>query len=370
MQGRRIILAIALALLPAAAAHAQEPVVVRVGTSPSTGWLGFSYGAGRWMSDEAVVVDTVIPESPAARAGLQKGDTIAQVNGLRATQQLLRSLALEPGDEVELRVRRSAAERTLRLVAAERPADYEAVGNGAWSIRLDSIGPRILERVRMQLDSIDFPDVYVQSFPDSGGRMMMIRRQGDVVDTLRFGFDADSMARTFRLFGDSMRIFSEDMRQAWDSVFVRMGSPEMRFSFSDSVVIINGDTVEAGMRRFRGPDGAAFAWTMPRVARVGFNSIAGMELEELSPRLGAYFGADHGLLVLAVAPETPAARAGLQDGDVIVRAAGEEVASVPALRHVIGRVRPGDPERDVELEILRERRTMKRTLRLESGRVR
>lgn len=369
MQVRTILLAGMCALLPAAV-HAQDRAdqdVVRIISRASSGWLGFAYGGGE---RGAVVVDTVIPDSPAARAGMQKSDTITAVNGLRATPQLLRSLGLEPGDEVEVTVRRAGHDRTLELVAAERPEGYAS--NDGWGI---AVNPgRILDAVRMQLDSIDFPDVFVQTLPDSGGRMMMIRRHGSEVDTVRFDFDADSLRRNFHFFSDSMRVagdstfhrafrfFDDSMRTAMDSVFIRLGRPGMRFQFfGDSVMVLGGDTIDLPrVRMFSNRDG----WSnVPRIAGVGFRSVAGMQLEELSERLGEYFGADRGLLILEVADDTPAARAGLQDGDVILEADGEEVRTVQELRRILARNR-GE---DVRVQILRERQELTRTLQLDGG---
>lgn len=356
-------------LLPAAAVHAQDPTdaPLRVFTRASSGWLGFGYGSG--LGRDGVVVDTVIPESPAARAGLQKSDTITAVNGLRATSQLLRNLGLRPGDDVELTVRRAGGERTLELVAAERPEGLASAG--AWSVTVDP--ERILEAVRVQLDSLDLPDVHVQTLPDSSGRVMMIRRHGNQIDTVRFNFDADSMQRnmfifsdSLRMFGDSawghaFRFFDDSLRTAMDSVFVRLGRPGMHFRFSsDSVFVVNGDTIRIPEFRML-PEGSAFR--VPSMARVGFSSVAGMQLEELSERLGEYFGASHGLLVLEVADDTPAARAGLQDGDVILQANGEDVRTIPELRRVLAR--SGDEY--VRLQVLRERQELTRTLEMRRG---
>jgi S1-C subfamily serine protease len=81
----------------------------------------------------------------------------------------------------------------------------------------------------------------------------------------------------------------------------------------------------------------------------GRNAVAGAELSDVSPGLSSYFGTDRGALVLRVAPETPADRAGLQDGDVIVRAGGEPIADVSQLRRVLSASRGGE----MELEVVR-----------------
>lgn len=56
-------------------------------------------------------------------------------------------------------------------------------------------------------------------------------------------------------------------------------------------------------------------------------SRLGASVQELTPQLGAYFGAEAGVLVEAVTNDSPAARAGLRAGDVITTVNGTAVRS-------------------------------------------
>ena len=96
----------------------------------------------------------------------------------------------------------------------------------------------------------------------------------------------------------------------------------------------------------------------------------GVRIESLNSKLGDYFGLKDGkgVLVLEVLKDTPAARAGLEAGDVITRAGVEPVASgmdlVNALRGKEGRValrvvRHGTP-RTIEAELERTEPTRTR----------
>ena len=88
--------------------------------------------------------------------------------------------------------------------------------------------------------------------------------------------------------------------------------------------------------------------------------IAGSELTRISGDMGDYFGVDAGLLVLSVAPGTPAARAGLRTGDVIIAANGEDIESVRELSEVIA----GDgTRRPVRLDVVRKKERLTLTLR-------
>lgn len=52
--------------------------------------------------------------------------------------------------------------------------------------------------------------------------------------------------------------------------------------------------------------------------------------------------AEGGAAVRAVAPNSPAAAAGVRDGDLIVRAAGKDVRDIEALRGALAVPKPGE----------------------------
>jgi S1-C subfamily serine protease len=85
--------------------------------------------------------------------------------------------------------------------------------------------------------------------------------------------------------------------------------------------------------------------------------VAGAEFTELDPAMKPYFKTDRGILVLRVTPATPAARAGLQAGDVVIKANDQPVDNVREFRRLIAQ-----PQK-IRLEILR--RGDSRTLELE-----
>ena len=85
-----------------------------------------------------------------------------------------------------------------------------------------------------------------------------------------------------------------------------------------------------------------------RWADIGARGIAGAELEEMNEGLARYFGTDQGLLVLRVSRGTPADRAGLEAGDVIMEANGETVRSIETLRREVAR------SRSLDMEVVRQ----------------
>ena len=100
------------------------------------------------------------------------------------------------------------------------------------------------------------------------------------------------------------------------------------------------------------------AATTPRVAVTPlppFQAFSGFtvgaEMIPLDATLGEPYGTEHGLLVLRVGPRTPAARAGIQKGDVLITVNGRELRSVSALIRAVERA--DKPE--LRLELLRKR---------------
>lgn len=96
----------------------------------------------------------------------------------------------------------------------------------------------------------------------------------------------------------------------------------------------------------------------------GGGPALGIEAEDLSGQLGAYFGApnDTGVLVRSVHAETPAAKVGLKAGDVIVKLDGSAVKSVSGLRDELREKRD---QKSITLSVLRKGSQVNLTVQLE-----
>jgi len=99
---------------------------------------------------------------------------------------------------------------------------------------------------------------------------------------------------------------------------------------------------------------APSVWTFetpPPVAISGFSSlVAGAQLTTLTDDFKDLTGADAGLLVQRVARETPAARAGLKGGDVIVEANDQDITSARVLQRLIS----DSDDKSVKLKVVRQ----------------
>ncbi|RPI51659.1 MAG: PDZ domain-containing protein [Acidobacteria bacterium] len=84
-------------------------------------------------------------------------------------------------------------------------------------------------------------------------------------------------------------------------------------------------------------------------------SRLGMNVQELAGDLPAYFGVKSGVLVTAVRPDTPAARAGLKAGDVITAVNGQ---AVDAARDLLSATPESGSAEEVVLSVVREKKEM------------
>jgi serine protease Do len=98
------------------------------------------------------------------------------------------------------------------------------------------------------------------------------------------------------------------------------------------------------------------------VSGAGPRARLGITAQELTPELAGYFGAKDGVLVAAVADDSPARRAGLMAGDVITSLNGRTVASTADL---VRELLASGPNLDVTLGIVRDKKASSLTARLD-----
>jgi serine protease Do len=90
----------------------------------------------------------------------------------------------------------------------------------------------------------------------------------------------------------------------------------------------------------------------------------GLELQTVDERVARYFGLEsaQGVIVSDVKKNSPAERSGFRVGDIIIAANGEKIADGPTLMSAVDDAKTGDT---MNLTVIRDRRTMELTLKLE-----
>jgi len=297
--------------------HTEAMAVRQVGGTPATagqrGLIGITFREDGSQTP-GITVEEVMDDAPAESAGIRPGDRIVRWNGRTDVAAAILANALQPGDTVRLRIASaSGQERDVTIVAASPP-------------------PGTVMRV-----------------PGASREVIVMPWSGDPATGRFFRFDNDSLAiRMDSLNAEIRYMLRDSLGPRWDAL--RFDLPNVRVLPRDSVWM---ERLTPGRLRILSTDSAFYEpfrdGSLGIAIAAGRNAVAGAELADITPGLSSYFGTDQGALVLRVAPETPAARAGLRDGDVIVSAGGQTVAGAADLRWALSR--PG--ARDVSIEILR-----------------
>ncbi len=117
------------------------------------------------------------------------------------------------------------------------------------------------------------------------------------------------------------------------------------------------------MPGFDGPD--APLPDIPGFFYSGRTGLIGVQVETLPPQLAAYFGVKTGVLVRTVLDDSPASRAGLKAGDVIVRVDAEPVVDISDLLNALATARA---KGSCQIGMMRERKELNVQVELEPGR--
>jgi hypothetical protein len=229
--------------------------------------------------DDYPTIESVDPESPAERAGLEAGDKLLALNGKDVTVgcEPFPTL-LKPGSQLLLRVKRGQYTKQLSALIAKRPA---STWTQVWS------GPEGFSTIQV-----------TPPLPPSSSRPMVV-----ITPSPRMP-EADSM---------DMDI----------TVSPLAPMPQM----PGAVLLTRGSLLV----------------------------VAGAEVRPVG-NLADYFGVNRGVLVLRVESGTVAARSGLQDGDVIVRAGGQDVTTPSSLSRAM--YRASDSQLQLDVVRLKKKKTV------------
>ena len=99
-----------------------------------------------------------------------------------------------------------------------------------------------------------------------------------------------------------------------------------------------------------------FTWTVDQDMPFGFDNdrgYMGVNLDDMNEQMGEYFGVEDGkgALVTEVVEDSPADKAGLKAGDVIVRLGEKEIDSTTALHKAVAKT---EPEQQMAVKVMRK----------------
>lgn len=356
--------------------HQVEGQDVRVLAEPSQrGWIGVSFEMNSQGGEpvEAIRITDVSEGSPAALAGLRPGDRVIAVNDLRTPEELAalpELLRLEAGDPVTIMIERDGVWRRIRLQAAPRPDGFAPGRSVQVSVRADSLvetWARSMDSLRVQLRAGERSEHVllrrVDGAPGEGGTTVV---RGGADRSVRAPFEFfvfrgeahDSLRHEMLKINTMVGQLESRIRERERELRRRLGEEAERERSRDAEIrrleaeldraSARSGALEAAMAeaaretagmayRVTGP-GAAEAPTVTGEFRpltpylMGRNRVAGAQVVDLNPQLARYFDVTGGVLVVEVAPGTPAATAGIVPGDVITRIDQVGVRSVEDLR--------------------------------------
>jgi serine protease Do len=112
------------------------------------------------------------------------------------------------------------------------------------------------------------------------------------------------------------------------------------------------------LREFKMPD-------IPRPYMSWRSSMLGVEAESIEGQLAEYFGVKEGVLVRSVMKDSPAEKAGLKAGDVILKVDGETIATP---RELSSAIRQARSKKTFPVVVMRDHKEMTLTVTMEGDR--
>jgi S1-C subfamily serine protease len=255
--------------------------------------LGISLDAGQAAGRDAegVLVTDVLTGGPADEAGIREGDIITSLDGNTLTE------SIGADDERDFDLDQSAPVQRLLALARDLEPGQEV------EVEYLRDGDRQTTMVHVE---------------DLSGRW------GSRVTVAGPRWDAEH-------FRDEMRTLTDNVR-SWQSLAPAPGA--------DGRVRIRSGLAPDVLRLYGGGSGPG-VWP-------GSLHRDGLELAEVNPALGAYFGAEDGVLVTGVARSSGL---GLEAGDVVLRIGERAVTTPDRFRRIFASY--GDEE-DINFHIMRD----------------
>ncbi len=160
------------------------------------GWLGVSIQSitpelakqFNLKEERGALVGDVIEESPAEKAGIQRGDVIIEYEGKKIDEpyQLKNMVAnTVPGKEVELKIIRENKTKTIKVTISELPAEMQKLSKSEYNnllkgVTVENLIPETYEKLNLpkRLKGVVVSDI------DEDSPASMVLMQGDVIQEI------------------------------------------------------------------------------------------------------------------------------------------------------------------------------------------
>lgn len=321
----------------------------------TSGYLGVTTRAtdadlrrGLDLTRDGLLVNDVEDDSPADRAGIQKGDVILSFNSRSVSdpselRQLVRQT--ESGRTVSISVWRDGERRSLDVKLGAVPDGGDDLGEVP-APPIPSTTPRYPRAPR------------APRAPETPEAPRRIEIHGDR------DHDGGSGSTQRRVIIDGKEIPESEIDEALKGLDLQMFDGDGQLDARKLQGLVKRKRLEGmegmeGMRGWGGDRGSRSFMSAPSRGRLG------VRVDKLSDEMRDALGAngDEGVLVLEVMGDTPAQRAGMRAGDIIVKIDDDAVDSPDGLVKVL-RGHEGDK---VQVRVLRKGLTKTLEAELEAG---
>jgi S1-C subfamily serine protease len=282
----------------------------------------------RVQADGALVTQ-VLPASPAALAGIQEGDVIVAINDQAVDSASLRSKvqSLEPGAEVQIKIVRGAEKSTVTAKLADQEKFFAAQQAKTASEAKPAAKEPVVLGVTVREEN---GQLSVENVEDGFTGAVAGLKKGDRLTRL----NGQAVDNIDRVAAELKKVHAGD---------------ELSLTWARGE-----ETIEARVVGAHGKDGAKLLDSKAEKPAAAKPPEPPKPPEPSKPeppkpeaRKPAFLGLEvvseaGGLTVAAVVEGSGAAKAGLQPGDVVKKAGGDEIKTIEGLQAVLGKLSQGD----------------------------
>jgi|GEM_PF-1114062 len=295
-----------------------------------------------------VYVTGVVDESPAEKAGIKDGDIITKAGGKQVEdsdelEEVIESTGA--GNPLPVTVFRNGTEITVTATLDEEP-EYGMRGEMPEHMMPGTMGERNIRNIFISSSSTGKLGVKVQDLNPQLGKYFKVDEGVLVTEVM----EDRPAAKAGIQAGDVITEVAEEKVDDAEELGEEIGDREA------------GDKVEITAVR----DGTKMTFNVelddPMAKYHRYGGWLGVQLQDLNSQLEDYFKVDHGVLITEVVEDSPAEKAGIKAGDVVVKFDGKSIKKSSKLREAVRDRKPGDK---VDVVVVRDKK--EQTINVELG---